>query len=197
MDNDNETSGGARPKSNIQTTKSGKIKAKVMDDVEDAELAIEKKSEFDTGDDTPDVVDPDEIDEDALIGSDYDEEGPDDEPILPEEAKQLSQHDIKENLYDTDYYREIKVTPDDMRLTSDIMTMFEFSEIIGIRTLQIEKGSPVFTDVSELHIPYDMAIKELFDRKSPLKVIRKTGRFEQEEWRANDMGFPFDIRSSF
>ena len=84
-----------------------------------------------------------------------------------------------------------------MRLTSDIMTMFEFSEVIGIRTLQIEKGSPVFTDVTDIHIPYDMAIKELFDRKCPLKIIRKTGRFEQETWSCNSMGFPFDVRSAF
>ena len=75
--------------------------------------------------------------------------------------------------------------------------MFEFSEVIGIRTLQIEKGSVVFTDVSELHDPYDMAMKELFDRQCPLKIIRKTGRFEQEEYRVNDMGFPADTRSGF
>ena len=75
--------------------------------------------------------------------------------------------------------------------------MFEFSEIIGIRTQQIEKGSPVFTDVSELHTPYDMAIKELFDRQCPLKIIRKTGPFEQEEYSCNEMGFPADVRSAF
>jgi DNA-directed RNA polymerase I, II, and III subunit RPABC2 len=176
-------------------TNQGKFKAKVMDDVEDAELAVEKKEEVDIGDD--DIIDPDDIDDDGIVGSDYEEEGPDDEPILPDEVNGLSQQNINENLYDTNYYREIKVVPDDMRITSDIMTMFEFSEIIGIRTLQIEKGSPVFTDVSDLHIPYDMAIKELFDRKSPLKVIRKISKFEQEEWKANDMGFPFDTRSSF
>jgi DNA-directed RNA polymerase I, II, and III subunit RPABC2 len=164
-----------------------KVKAKVMDDVEDAELAVEKKTEFDNGDD--DGIDQDEIDEEGLFGSDYEEDGADDEDDVFKKNN--------EDLYNTDYYREIKVTPNDMRLTSDIMTMFEFSEIIGIRTSEIEKGAPVFTDVSDLNSSYDMAIKELFDRKSPLKVIRLVSKFEQEEWLANEMGFPSDVRSSF
>jgi DNA-directed RNA polymerase subunit K/omega len=130
-----------------------------------------------------------------VVGSEYEEEESDDE--LPEEAEKLSAQQITEDLQDSNYYRTITVVPDNMRLTSDIMTMFEFSEIIGIRTLQIEKGSPVFTDVSELHTPYDMAIKELFDRQCPLKVIRKTGPFEQEEYKCNEMGFPADVRSAF
>jgi DNA-directed RNA polymerase subunit K/omega len=168
-----------------------KVKAKVLDDVEDAEIESDKKTELDE-EEVP-VLDEEEVE--YVVGSDYEEEESDDE--LPEEAKKLSAQPITEHLQDSNYYRTITVVPDNMRLTSDIMTMFEFSEIIGIRTLQIEKGSPVFTDVSELHTPYDMAIKELFDRQCPLKVIRKTGLFEQEEYKCNEMGFPADVRSAF
>jgi DNA-directed RNA polymerase subunit K/omega len=171
--------------------KQKKVKAKVLDDVEDAEIESDKKKELDE-EEAPELYE-DEVEE--VVGSDYEEEESDDE--LPEEAKKLSSKPITEDLQDSNYYRKITVVPDNMRLTSDIMTMFEFSEIIGIRTLQIEKGSPVFTDVSELHTPYDMAIKELFDRQCPLKVIRKTGPFEQEEYRCNEMGFPADVRSAF
>lgn len=174
--------------------KNTKIKAKAIDDVEDAELSVEKKVEFDEDEE---VIVNDIFEDDDANGSDYEEEGPDDEVILPEDAKKLSQQYTKEDLNDSNYYRSITVVPDEMRETSEIMTMFEFSEVIGIRTLQIEKGSVVFTDVTDLQSPYDMAVKELFDRKNPLKIIRKTGRFKQEEWRCNDMGFPSDIRSSF
>jgi DNA-directed RNA polymerase subunit K/omega len=170
--------------------KQKKMKAKVLDDVEDAEIESNKK----TGLDEEEVHGLDEDVED-VVGSDYEEEESDDE--LPEEAKKLSEQPITEHPQDSNYYRTITIVPDDMRLTSDIMTMFEFSEIIGIRTLQIEKGSSVFTDVSELHTPYDMAIKELFDRQCPLKIIRKTGLFEQEEYKCNEMGFPADVRSAF
>jgi len=171
--------------------KQKKVKAKVLDDVEDAEIKSDKKKELDE-EEAPELYE-DEVEE--VVGSDYEEEESDDE--LPAEAKKLSVQPITEDLQDSNYYRTITVVPDNMRITSDIMTVFEFSEIIGIRTLQIEKGSPVFTDVSELHTPYDMAIKELFDRQCPLKVIRKTGPFEQEEYRCNEMGFPADVRSAF
>jgi DNA-directed RNA polymerase subunit K/omega len=171
--------------------KQKKVKAKVLDDVEDSEIESDKK----TGLDEEEVPVLDEEEVEYVAWSDYEEEESDDE--LPEEAKKLSAQPITEDLQDSNYYRTITVVPDNMRLTSDIMTMFEFSEIIGIRTLQIEKGSPVFTDVSDLHNPYDMAIKELFNRQCPLKVIRKTGPFEQEEYKCNEMGFPADVRSAF
>ena len=172
MSDNNVINGGAKPT---------KIKAKVLDDIEDEELQQKKKEDVE------------EI-PDEEVGSDYEDES-DDEVELHD--INFHQKEEKENLYDTDYYRCIKVVPPEMRITSDIMTMFEFSEVIGVRTLQIEKGSPVFTDVEELNSPYDMAIKELFDRKSPLKIIRKISKFKQEEFTANEMGFPFEIRSSF
>lgn len=174
------------------TEKQPKMKVKVLDDIEDSEIDVKSK----TDDDDDDDIDENEDDVyEELVGSDYEEEDSDEE--MPEEAKRLSKQPVSENLLDSKYHRTITVVPSNMRITSDIMTMYEFSEVIGIRTLQIEKGSPVFTDVSELHTPYDMAIKELFDRKCPLKIIRKTGRFEQEEYRCNEMGFPADIRSGF
>jgi DNA-directed RNA polymerase subunit K/omega len=183
---DNEDTG---TKKNLDKQK--KVKAKVLDDVEDAEIESDNKKKELEEEEEEEVEE--EVEE--VVGSDYEEEESDDE--LPEEAKKLSAQPITEDLQDSNYYRTITVVPDNMRLTSDIMTMFEFSEITGIRTLQIEKGSPVFTDVSDLHTPYDMAIKELFDRQCPLKVIRKTGPFEQEEYKCNEMGFPADVRSAF
>lgn len=167
-----------------------KLKIDVMDDLEEVESDIEKKID-------DDIVDTNDIDEETIVGSDYDEEGSDEDVELSDEENKIPQQPMSENLHDTEYYRSINIVPDQKRITSDIMTMFEFSEVIGIRTSQIEKGSPVFTEVSELHDPYDMAIKELFDRKSPLKIIRRTLRYEQEEWKCNEMGFPFDIRSAF
>ena len=102
-----------------------------------------------------------------------------------------------EDLSSSSYYRKIAVVPDEKRITSNIMTIFEYSEVIGIRTLQIENGSTVFTTTDSLVEPRDMAIKELFDRKSPLKIIRKLSKFVQEEWSCNEMGFPSDLRSPF
>lgn len=177
MDSIAEIEGGA---------KKGLKKAKKIDDVVEEESDVDKDTEFeDEDEDVPETI----IIEDDVVGSDYEEEEEDYD--IPSEAKP------EENLNHTDYYRKIKTIAPDDRMTSNIMTLYEFSEIIGIRTLQIEKGSPIFTDVEDLFDAYDMAIKELFDRKCPLMVIRKTGMYEQEEWKANEMGFPADIRSGF
>ena len=178
--------------------KKNDIKATILEtsdiDNEDIDSDINKKDVLDIDD----VVDNDDSDvDDTVADSEYEEEVPDDDVVLPDDDYKLSQLPIDEDFNSSNYYRTIKIVPDNERITSDIMTMFEFSEVIGIRTLQIEKGSSVFTDIGDLNIPYDIAIKELFDRKSPLKIIRKTGRFEQEEWKCTEMGFPFDVRSGF
>ena len=102
-----------------------------------------------------------------------------------------------ENLNDSKYFRDIKVVSRGMRKTSEIMSLFEFSEVIGTRISQIENGAPVYTDVTGLRDVKDMAMKELFDRKCPLKIIRRTGKFSQEVWSANEMGYPADVRSRF
>ena len=128
-------------------------------------------------------------DEDGDDGNGNDD---DDDPVLVVDPQRA-----RENITSSSYYREIHITPRELRITSDIMTLFEYSEIIGIRSLQIEKGSPIFTDAGTLTSPSDIAMKELFDRKCPLMVIRSTGRFESEEFSVNEMGFPADMRSSF
>lgn len=151
------------------------------------EVLSDEDKDTDVEDNTDDVEIV-EIDEEVDFEDDDDD---DDELETPTESK------VEERLQDSEYHRVIKVVAPDDRMTSDIMTLYEFSEIIGIRSLQIEKGSPVFTDTLTLDNAYDMAIKELFDRKCPLKIIRKTGVFEQEEWKVNDMGFPADTRSGF
>jgi DNA-directed RNA polymerase subunit K/omega len=128
------------------------------------------------------------VNDDKDVGSDYEEIDVDDATVEVE---------TKEELHSSAYYRTINVVPDNKRMTSDIMTMFEFSEVVGIRMQQIAEGGQVFTDTANLVDPHDMAIKELFDRKCPLKIIRKLNKFTQEEWKVNEMGFPADVRSGF
>ncbi len=104
---------------------------------------------------------------------------------------------VQDDVQNTDYIRRMKVTPPDMRITSDVMTMFEFSEVIGIRATQIEKGSHVFTSYDDLTDPREIAIKEVMDRKCPLMIIRKVSSTEQEQFSVNEMGVPADIRAGW
>ena len=56
--------------------------------------------------------------------------------------------------------------------TSDVMTMFEYAEVIGIRAVQISNGSPVFTDVGDLTDNIEIAKLELANKKCPLAIVR-------------------------
>lgn len=105
--------------------------------------------------------------------------------------------DDDEKLHDPAYYRTIKIVPADERVTSEIMTMFEFSEVIGIRAAQIEAGGQVFTDTADIFDPRDKAKKELFDRRCPLMIIRNVRKGEQEVFKCNEMGFPADARMDY
>lgn len=107
---------------------------------------------------------------------------------------------LTEDLLDIDYYRTTIIVPDEERITSDIMTMFELSEIIGLRSQQIAMKETVFTNVDNLTNTRDMAIKELIDRKCPLSIVRivKKGIKQMKEiWACNDMGFPIDLSNMF
>lgn len=81
------------------------------------------------------------------------------------------------------------VNPDD-RLTSDIMTSFEYTEIVSQRAKQIQNGGVCMTDVLNLIDPIAMAEKELRDRKCPLKVVRHRTDKIIEIWSANELALP-------
>ena len=105
----------------------------------------------------------------------------------------LQNSEKNEDLNNINYYNIVTVVPDDERITSNIMSKFEWSEVIGIRTCHIESGGAIYTEIGTLKDPYLIAIKELQDRKCPLLIIRKIGDNKVEHWKCNEMGFPIDI----
>jgi DNA-directed RNA polymerase subunit K/omega len=174
-----------------------KIKARVIDDIEDAEEDAEDENskKSDNRKNTETELDQALSEEDdniqKNIGIEFDniasdEDGSDDDEPIDKKKETLDQ------MRDSDYYRTITVTPAHLRVTTNIMSKFEYSEVIGIRSHQIENGSPVFTDVRGSESSYDKARAELLDRKTPLKIIRKVGSC-QEEWAVREMIFPTDI----
>lgn len=86
------------------------------------------------------------------------------------------------------------IIPDEQRITSQILTLEEFTEAVGIRATQIERGAPVFTDVSGYSDPIQMAKKEIFDGRCPLKLVREMKQQENsrwvEVWKINEMTIP-------
>jgi|JI8StandDraft_1071087.scaffolds.fasta_scaffold526443_1 DNA-directed RNA polymerase subunit K/omega len=141
------------------------------DDVDDIDNEVE------------DVIDEDvvfeELDDDA------------DEEVVEEEAE--AEPDVIET--NADNRRILQVVPRDERVTSEIIQLTELVEAIGIRTTEIERGSPVFTDYDSLSDPIAIARKEFYDRKSPLILQRqigidKNGIVHVEEWPVREMTYP-------
>jgi DNA-directed RNA polymerase subunit K/omega len=95
-------------------------------------------------------------------------------------------------------HKSIVVVPNGDRRTSNIINDYEFTEAVGIRASQIERGSPVFTDVTGLSDPIKMARKEFYDRKNPLileRVIEQRGNvYRVEHFNVREMTFPIKDR---
>ena len=105
-----------------------------------------------------------------------------------------------------DNYLEIKIVAPQDRLTSSMLQMPEISRILSIRATQIRDGSQVYTDITGLNNPEDMAKKELLDiltsrtnefvhsKKEivnhPFKVRRQVDTNLYEEWDVSEMSIP-------
>lgn len=96
-------------------------------------------------------------------------------------------------------YRTVVVVAPENRVTSNVMSLFEFAQIIAVRAKEITDGGICFTDVDGISKPEEMAKKELRDKRCPLTVVRHlycsdntahiTGDPRQivEHWPANEM----------
>lgn len=115
----------------------------------------------------------------------------------------LKKNDIKSNRIlklenDSKVYQLVEIVSDEERITSHIMTMFEFSTVKGIRAQQIDTGGPVFTTIPEgMTDSIKIAEKEIFDRKCTTKIVRDLNKYKKEEWRCNEMIVPTNYRSSY
>jgi DNA-directed RNA polymerase I, II, and III subunit RPABC2 len=79
--------------------------------------------------------------------------------------------------------------PDD-RITSNIMTIYEFSYVLAIRARHIDDGGPVYVDVEGLTTTRAMAMREIVQKKSPLSIMRKLSKNRAEIWAVNDLTIP-------
>jgi len=128
----------------------------------------------------------DDEDEDSLFDSD--DESDDDYPL--NEVKNNNQHSYAK------YYVKI---PDDERMTTNVMSLYEYTAIISLRAKQISNGMSkmpnTFIDPSEIiknnsqNIEELIAIKELKEGKCPMKIRRFIDDTHYEIWSANELVF--------
>ena len=73
------------------------------------------------------------------------------------------------------------------RITSQYLSRYEYSKIIGIRAEQISQGSKVFVNTDNMNDPIEMAKKELYENKTPLSIKRYIGLTKYEIWSVNEL----------
>jgi DNA-directed RNA polymerase subunit K/omega len=135
-----------------------------------------------------------EVEEDNLsVGNeDSDLDNVDDMPVLEEVSSALKEKYEYKPIQET---VTIYVHPED-RITSEIMTKFEFAEIKSISAKQIEDGRQPFTEIGDMSDPIEIATKEIYDKQCPLSIVRARTSDGittiAELWQVNEMGVPYD-----
>lgn len=82
---------------------------------------------------------------------------------------------------------EIKIVAPEKRITSECMTIYEYSMVVGTRATHIAEGSILYTDPQGLFDPRDIAKKEINENKCPLSITRKVSPTAIEVWEVNEM----------
>lgn len=97
----------------------------------------------------------------------------------------------------SNHIKEIVIIAPEDRRTSNVMSKFEMTEYVSIRTMQIAQYNNCMVDIGGLTNPSDMAWRELAMRKCPLMLRRKVGEKNvngemisyYEDWNPAEMTF--------
>ena len=147
------------------------------------------KSDIDNDDNENDYLndeEPDDNEDPDIPDEDYDNyELNDDDDDLDDLATN-SKITFIDNELDNESKIQFIIKSDD-KITSNILTIYEMTELIGIRATQISQGSPVFVDIEYLSDPIEMAKKEIINNKCPLYIKRYIGLDRYELWDPNIM----------
>lgn len=84
-------------------------------------------------------------------------------------------------------YHINKIVPDDERITSEIMTLAEYTRVLSERAQQISDGSPIFVDIGDESDPIKIAEMEIKQRRCPIEIRRHITKDIVEVWKVNEM----------
>lgn len=109
--------------------------------------------------------------------------------MLADISREQGFHAFHPKEYKLDSIKDITIVAPEDRITSDIMTVAEYCEVVGNRAKHIEnsKNFIVFTNVEGETDPIKMAKKEIKDKRCPLSIIRMYGDRIGEVWEVNEL----------
>ncbi len=73
------------------------------------------------------------------------------------------------------------------KVTSTWMTKYEYTQLIGLRALQLSQGDPPRIEINGMVDIYEIAREELCQRKTPLSIKRTLLNGRIEVWKITDM----------
>jgi DNA-directed RNA polymerase subunit K/omega len=120
-------------------------------------------------------------DDDPLLEDDVDE----DDDIELEEVnfeKESTKYEFNPELQ-----REVVFVAPEDRMTSNIISKYEFARVLAVRAQQIERDNIVFTSIDGLIDAAEMAKKEIIDKKCPLAIVRRLNDSQAELWPVNEL----------
>lgn len=115
------------------------------------------------------------------------------EQILTEYKLPYEYHIFDPREYKYELHKEIVIVDPDQRITSEIMTAYEYTEIVSNRAKQIENGGPMFCDDPDGKCdgdPIKFAELEIDQKKCPLNILRMYNLNYGEIWQVNHMSLP-------
>lgn len=96
----------------------------------------------------------------------------------------------KNNYTDNNLHKIVITTPRSERITSEIMTLAEYTRVISERASQIQNGSIIFIDIGNETDLIKIAKMEISLKKSPMKITRFITDNIVEIWEVNEMILP-------
>lgn len=91
--------------------------------------------------------------------------------------------------YKYESHKEINIVPMKNRITSEIMSLYEYTEVVSHRAKQIENGGIVFVDIKNETDPIKIAELEIKNKKCPLSILRMYNSNYGEIWAVNELGW--------
>lgn len=163
---------------------------------------------FDPVTEMPEPTDDEEEDENEEGEGDEEEEEDDDEEedtdddLIPKKEKRSSvcyQKDLNNPevlAFDQSKIfaeREYDRVPDNERITSNIMTIYEIVRVLGVRAQQFNLGAkPLIQGVDHLPPP-KMAYIELMSKQTPFIIRRYMPQKKYEEWKIEELEIDYQL----
>lgn len=159
------------------------------EDVDDIDADMEDEIDADIEDDID--ADMDDNEESNNAKNEEDDENDDDDDDADDEENEEKRRDYlkkRKHLYHPIHEStEIKIVAPENRITSEYMTIFEYSMIVGTRATHIAEGSVLYTEPQGLSDPREIAKKEIAENRCPLSVTRYVSPTMIEVWEVNEM----------